>query len=254
MAAGPGVGATAACRRERRRGRRLVACPVRDAGGSPDEVVEARRLASRLARWRTGSDPCGQLVVLGSLPNGVTERRARRMRPRRDRLATVLSGRAARPSSRGCPAAVPRLRARGDSVERFGSLGMARRSDGGRGLPPPLVDRRPRARRRRANHAAIPRACCRRRRGRDEAQAPQRRPTIEARRRRGAAAEAPAGLAEGRRPGLAGRATGRVLRRAGSHADYQCRPTVRSRPAVTARTEAGDTPHRAASERALGRR
>jgi conjugative relaxase-like TrwC/TraI family protein len=46
---------------------------VRDAGGSPDEVVEARRLASRLAGWRTGSDPCGQLVVLGSLPNGVTD-------------------------------------------------------------------------------------------------------------------------------------------------------------------------------------
>ena len=44
---------------------------VRDAGGSPDEVVEARRLAGRLAGWRAGPGPCGQLVVLGALPNGV---------------------------------------------------------------------------------------------------------------------------------------------------------------------------------------
>jgi hypothetical protein len=44
---------------------------VRDAGGSPDEVVEARRLAGRLAGWRAGPGPSGQLVVLGALPNGV---------------------------------------------------------------------------------------------------------------------------------------------------------------------------------------
>ena len=176
MAAGPSVGATAACRRERRRGRRLVAClgPRR------------RWLARRGRRGAPAGGPAGGVAYrlrpvwparcAGLAAERCHGRRARRMCPCRDRLATVLSGRAARPSSRGCPAAIPRLRARGDSVERFGSLGMARRSDGDRGLPPPLVDRRPRARRRRSNHAAIPRACCCRRRGRDEAQAPQRRP------------------------------------------------------------------------------
>jgi len=44
---------------------------VRDAGGSPDDVVAGRRLADRLARWRAAPGPPGQLVVLGPLPNGV---------------------------------------------------------------------------------------------------------------------------------------------------------------------------------------
>jgi conjugative relaxase-like TrwC/TraI family protein len=43
---------------------------VRDAAGPSEDVVEARRLAGRLAGWRAGSGPCGQLVVLGALPNG----------------------------------------------------------------------------------------------------------------------------------------------------------------------------------------
>ena len=43
---------------------------VQAAGGSPDEVVEARRLAGRTAGLRAASDPSGQLVVLGTLPNG----------------------------------------------------------------------------------------------------------------------------------------------------------------------------------------
>jgi len=42
-----------------------------DAGGSPDDVVEGRRLAHRLAAWRAGPGAPGQLVVLGTLPNGV---------------------------------------------------------------------------------------------------------------------------------------------------------------------------------------
>ena len=43
---------------------------VRDAAGPSEDVVEARRLAGRLAGWRAGSGPCRQLVVLGALPNG----------------------------------------------------------------------------------------------------------------------------------------------------------------------------------------
>ena len=44
---------------------------VCDAGGSSDDVVDGRRLAGRLAGWRAGPGPPGQLVVLGTLPNGV---------------------------------------------------------------------------------------------------------------------------------------------------------------------------------------
>ena len=44
---------------------------VRDAGGSPDDVVEARRLAARLAAWRAGTGRSGQILVLGALPNAV---------------------------------------------------------------------------------------------------------------------------------------------------------------------------------------
>jgi conjugative relaxase-like TrwC/TraI family protein len=44
---------------------------VCDAGGSPDDVVDGRRLASRLAAWRAGPGPSGRLVVLGALPNGI---------------------------------------------------------------------------------------------------------------------------------------------------------------------------------------
>ena len=48
---------------------------VCDAGGSPEEVVEARRLPGRLADRqagrRAGSSPDGQLIVLGTLPSGV---------------------------------------------------------------------------------------------------------------------------------------------------------------------------------------
>jgi hypothetical protein len=43
---------------------------VRDAGGSLDDVVDGRRLATRLAAWRARSGPPSQLVVLGTLPNG----------------------------------------------------------------------------------------------------------------------------------------------------------------------------------------
>jgi hypothetical protein len=46
---------------------------VKDAGGSPDEVVEARRLAGRLAGRQVGSPLEGQLVVLGALPTGVRD-------------------------------------------------------------------------------------------------------------------------------------------------------------------------------------
>lgn len=46
---------------------------VEDAGGSPDEVVEARRLAGRLAGRQVGSGLEGQLVVLGALPTGVRD-------------------------------------------------------------------------------------------------------------------------------------------------------------------------------------
>ena len=44
---------------------------VREAGGSSGDVVEARRLAGRLQRWRAESDGRGRLVVLGALPSGV---------------------------------------------------------------------------------------------------------------------------------------------------------------------------------------
>jgi len=46
---------------------------VEDAGGSPHEVVEARRLAGRLAGRQVGSGLEGQLVVLGALPTGVRD-------------------------------------------------------------------------------------------------------------------------------------------------------------------------------------
>ncbi len=46
---------------------------VREAGGSPDDVVEVRRLAGRLA----GSGAGRPAVVLGALPPGVRERAAR---------------------------------------------------------------------------------------------------------------------------------------------------------------------------------
>jgi conjugative relaxase-like TrwC/TraI family protein len=74
-----------AWRRERESGRRplVVAsddavvvslrASVGDAGGSVDDVVEARRMAGRLSRWRAGPGPCGQLVVLGALPNGLAD-------------------------------------------------------------------------------------------------------------------------------------------------------------------------------------
>ncbi len=46
---------------------------VRDAAGPSEDVVEARRLAGRLAGWPAGSGPCRQLVVLGALPNGAMD-------------------------------------------------------------------------------------------------------------------------------------------------------------------------------------
>ena len=117
MAAGPGVGATAARRGERRRGRRRVA----------RLGARRRRFARRGRRGTSAGKPPGAGGVQASDPTWPARRAGcaaercpdvapGRPRPRDDRRAAVDQRRAARSSRGGRPAALSRCRARDDPI------------------------------------------------------------------------------------------------------------------------------------------